>query len=83
MKSMQSNQSRKRPVNLTLNEELVSQAKGMTDNLSGVVEQLLTDFVMKQNSARQEKARSAEVAAQAWNSFNERSGSFADEHSTL
>ena len=83
MKSMQSNQSRKRPVNLTLNEELVSQAKGMTDNLSGVVEQLLTDFVMKQNSARQEKSRSAEVAAQAWNSFNERSGSFADEHSTL
>ena len=83
MKSMQSNQSRKRPVNLTINEELVSQAKGMTDNLSGVVEQLLTDFVMKQNSARQEKSRSAEVAAQAWNSFNERSGSFADEHSTL
>ena len=83
MKSMQSNQSRKRPVNLTLNEKLVSQAKGMTDNLSGVVEQLLTDFVMKQNSARQEKSRSAEVAAQAWNSFNERSGSFADEHSTL
>ncbi len=83
MKSTQSNQSRKRPVNLTLNEELVSQAKGLTDNLSGVVEQLLTDFVMKQNSARQEKARSAEVAAQAWNSFNERFGSFADEHSTL
>jgi len=83
MKSMQSNQSRKRPVNLTLNEELVSQAKGMTDNLSGVVEQLLTDFVMKQNSVRQEKARTAEVVAQAWNAFNERSGSFADEHSTL
>jgi antitoxin CcdA len=83
MKSMQSNQSRKRPVNLTLNEELVSQAKGMTDNLSGVVEQLLTDFVMKQNSARQEKTRSSEVVAQAWNAFNERSGSFADEHSTL
>ncbi|HCI14531.1 MAG TPA: plasmid maintenance protein CcdB [Gallionellaceae bacterium] len=83
MKSMQSNQARKRAVNLTLNEELVSQAKGMTTNLSGVVEQLLTDYVMKQNSARQEKARRAEVAAQAWNSFNERSGSFADEHSTL
>ena len=55
----------------------------MTDNLSGVVEQLLTDFVMKQNSVRQEKARAAEVAAQAWNSFNERAGSFADEHSIL
>ena len=83
MKSIQSNQSRKRPVNLTLNEELVSTVKGMTDNLSGVVEQLLTDFVMKQNSVRQEKALTAEVAAQAWNAFNERSGSFADEHSTL
>ena len=83
MTSTQSKQSRKRPVNLTLNEELVSRAKEMTDNLSGVVEQLLTDFVMKQNSVRQEKARTAEIAAQAWNAFNERSGSFSDEHSTL
>ena len=83
MKSRQSNQARKRPVNLTLNEELVTQAKGMTNNLSGVVEQLLADYVMKQNSARQEKAHHADVAAQAWNTFNECSGSFADEHSTL
>ena len=83
MTSTQSKQSRKRPVKLTLNEELISQAKGMTDNLSGVVEQLLTDFVMKQNSVRQEKARTAEIAAQAWNAFNERTGSFSDEHSTL
>ena len=83
MKSMQSNQARKRPVNLTLNEDLVSQAKGMTNNLSGVVEQLLADYVIKQNNARQEKAHHAEVAAQAWNTFNKRSGSFADEHTTL
>jgi hypothetical protein len=61
---------------------LVNRLK-MTDKLSGVVEQLLTDFVMKQNSVRQKKARTAEVAAQAWNAFNERSGSFSDEHSTL
>ena len=83
MKSMQSNQARKRPVNLTLNEELVTQAKGMTNNLSGVVEQLLADYVMKQNNVRQEKAHRADVAAKALNPFNERSGSFADEHSTL
>jgi antitoxin CcdA len=83
MKSMQSNQARKRPVNLTLNEELVTQAKGMTNNLSGVVEQLLADYVMKQNNARQEKVHHADVAAEAWNTFNERSESFADEHSTL
>lgn len=83
MKSMQSNQSRKRAVNLTLNEELVTQAKGLTTNLSSVVEQLLADYVLKQNNARQEKVQHAEAAAKAWNTFNERFGSFADEHSTL
>lgn len=83
MKSIQSNQVRKRPVNLTLSEDLVSQAKGMTNNLSGVVEQLLADYVMKQKNARQEKVLHAKVAAQTWNTFNERFGSFADEHSTL
>ena len=83
MKSMQSNQARKRAVNLTLNEDLVSQAKGMTNNLSGVVEQLLSDYVLKQNNARKVKQGHADVAAQGWNVFNERSGSFADEHSTL
>ena len=83
MKSRQNNSTRKRPVNLTINEDLVTQAKGMTNNLSGVVEQLLADYVTKQNNARQEKAHHAEIAAKAWNTFNERSGSFADEHSTL
>lgn len=83
MKSVQSNQVRKRAVNLTLNEDLVSQAKGMTNNLSSVVEQLLSDYVLKQNNARQVKRGNADMAAQGWNAFNERSGSFADEHSTL
>ena len=83
MKSMQSNQTRKRAVNLTLNKELVSQAKEMTNNLSGVVEQLLADYVQKQNQTRQEKLHNADAAAQAWNHFNEQYGSFADERSTL
>jgi len=83
MKSLQSSQARKRAVNLTLNEDLVSQAKGMTSNLSGVVEQLLADYVLKQNNVRHEKLHNADAAAQAWNAFNEQSGSFADEHSTL
>lgn len=83
MKPMQNNTARKRPVNLTLNEDLVSQAKGLTTNLSGVVEQLLADYVTKQNNARQAKAQSADKAAQTWNAFNESSGSFADERSTL
>ena len=83
MKSAQNNQARKRPVNLTLNEDLVLQAQGITSNLSGVVEQLLADYVLKQKNARQEKLHNADATAQAWNAFNEQSGSFADEHSTL
>jgi antitoxin CcdA len=83
MKPKRRNAARKRPVNLTLNENLVSQAKGMTTNLSGVVEQLLADYVAKQRNLRLEKAHKAGKAAQAWNAFNEKFGSFADDHSTL
>ena len=83
MKATQNNQTRKRAVNLMLNEKLVSQAKEMTNNLSGVVEQLLADYVQKQHKTRQEKLHNADVVAHAWNHFNEQCGSFADEHSTL
>jgi hypothetical protein len=50
---------------------------------AGVVEQLPEYYVQKQHNARKEKAHYAEVMSQAWDAFNERSGSFADEYSTL
>jgi hypothetical protein len=37
--------ARNRPVNLTLNADLVSRAMGSADNLSGVVESLLAEYV--------------------------------------
>ncbi len=77
------NPTRKRPVNLTLNEQLVTQAKGMTDNLSAVVESLLADYVAQHQDQRLAKMRQAESTARAWNIFNGQSGSFADEYSTL
>lgn len=83
MKSSQTNAARKRPVNLTLSEDLVLQARAVTPNLSGVVEQLLADYVVKQNSVRHEKAQNADKVAHAWNAFNDKHGSFADDHSTL
>ena len=83
MKTLPGGSARKRPVNLTLSEDLVSQARGLTSNLSGVVEQLLADYVTKQKNARQAKAQNADKAAQTWNAFNQNAGSFADEHSTL
>src|SRR5262249_21162813 len=44
--------ARKRPVNLTLSEALVAEAKGVTSNLSGVVEALLVEFVSKERDRR-------------------------------
>jgi antitoxin CcdA len=74
---------RKRPVNLTLNENLVSQAKSLTDNLSGVVESLLSDFVSRKRSERLQRSKAVEAAVVAWNRFNAKSGSIADEYSPL
>ena len=75
--------ARKRPVNLTLNEDLVLQARAITDNLSRVVESLLAEFVERERQQRLAKARTVEATVATWNEFNLRSGSFADEHSTL
>jgi post-segregation antitoxin (ccd killing protein) len=75
--------ARKRPVNLTLNEDLVGQAKRMTDNLSAVVEALLADYVAREQRERLEKSKLAEVTAAQWNKFNAEKGSFADEYSSL
>ncbi len=75
--------STKRAVNLSLNEDLVTQARGMTDNLSAVVESLLADFVAKERAKRAAHDKAISQAVAAWNSFSEKHGSFADEHSTL
>ena len=83
MKAAYNLTARKRPVNLTLNEDLVSQARAITDNLSAVVESLLAEFVEHERQQRLAKARTVEETVATWNEFNLRSGSFADEHSTL
>lgn len=74
---------RKCPVNLTLNENLVKEVKGVTDNLSGVVESLLADFVSKERERRSATVEEARATTVLWNNFAERNGSFADDHSTL
>ncbi|HEX4023159.1 MAG TPA: type II toxin-antitoxin system CcdA family antitoxin [Steroidobacteraceae bacterium] len=75
--------ARKRPVNLTLNEDLVSQAKSMTDNLSAVVESLLAQFVSRERRERLQRSQAVEATVAAWNEFNSKSGSIADEYSSL
>lgn len=83
MKTSYNLQARKRAVNLTLNEDLVLQAREMTDNLSAVVESLLADFVEHERQQRFAKAKTVEATIATWNDFNTQLGSFADEHSTL
>lgn len=73
----------KRPVNLSLNEDLVAQARGMTDNLSEVVESLLAEFVGRERARRAAQDKALKRAMETWNAFADKQGSFADEHSTL
>ena len=83
MKRCAEKAARKRPVNLTLREELVAEAKSITRNLSGVVESLLADFVSKERERRMGVVEEARATVALWNEFGERNGSFADDHSTL
>ncbi|MGH8291060.1 MAG: type II toxin-antitoxin system CcdA family antitoxin [Steroidobacteraceae bacterium] len=73
----------KRPVNLTLNEDLVTHARKCTDNLSGLVESLLADFIGRERQRRAAEVKLAQATCAMWNRFDEKFGSFADEHSTL
>ena len=83
MKFAYNTEARKRPVNLTLNEDLVVQARVLTDNLSGVVESLLADYVERERQRRIAEARTIEATMAMWNDFNAKHGSFADEYSPL
>lgn len=74
---------RKRPVNLTLNESLVAQAKTYTNNLSATMEALLTEFVSQQQQAQHSREKLADACVADWNAVHAQVGSFADEHVRL
>lgn len=75
--------ARKRPVNLSLNEDLVDHARRLTDNLSGVVEGLLADYVERAGLDREQRRRAVSDAMAAWNAHATKHGSLADEYSPL
>ncbi len=74
---------RKRPVNLTLSESLVTDLKSYTSNLSATAEELLTAYVVEQKQARSGRQQQADQTVAGWNTLHADLGSFADEHSTL
>lgn len=74
---------RKRPVNLSLDGDLVDRARAITGNLSAEVESLLTDFVQRGEAERAAEIQRLRDSTAEWNAFAERHDSFADEFSTL
>ena len=74
---------RKRPLNLSLSEGLVKQARRHTGNLSATVEELLARYVAEHEAACQNRGEMAAACAADWNLVHNAVGSFADEHSTL
>ena len=75
--------SRKRSVNLSLDQKLVSEARKLTDNLSAEIETLLAGFVDRRKAEREEKMRSLRQAALMAKEYDEKYGSLSDEFSTL
>ena len=75
--------ARKRPVNLTLNEDLVTHVRAVTGNLSGVVESMLADFLVKEKQRRAAEAHAIRETVETWIRFAKNVGSFADVHTTL
>ena len=73
----------KRSVNMSLNEDLVRIARKHTVSLSAEVERLLASWLAQVESKTAAEQKRLDAALDRWNSFYERYGSFADEHSTL
>jgi antitoxin CcdA len=83
MKSAYNVDARKRAVNLTLNEDLLAHVRQVTENLSGVVESLLAEYLIRERQRQAAQAKVVESTVALWNQFAEDHGSFADDHSTL
>ena len=83
MKAVYDVDAPKRPVNLSLNEDLVARARHLSGNMSAEVESLLADFVLRQTQLRQAEVGRLKRSAAAWSAFADRHGAFADEFSTL
>jgi post-segregation antitoxin (ccd killing protein) len=83
MKSTHDTRATKRPVNLSINPDLIAQARSLTNNLSAEVEILLADFVQRKEREREAQAERLRRSATTWAAYAGKHGAFADEFSTL
>lgn len=73
----------KKPVNMTLSEDLVREARKLTANLSETVEQLLATFVAQERQQRQDQQRRIDATIRALNEHDERHGVWGEEYSKI
>jgi antitoxin CcdA len=73
----------KRPVNMSLNQDLIRRARGITSNLSDTVESLLAAFVADAEAKAQDGERRIAAHIAANDAFVAKYGSLADEFSSL
>jgi antitoxin CcdA len=73
----------KKPVNMTLSEDLVREARKLTQNLSETVEQLLGEFVDAERVRRDEKERRIDATIAMLNAMYDRDGGFGEDFSPL
>ncbi|MBE7210327.1 MAG: type II toxin-antitoxin system CcdA family antitoxin [Gluconacetobacter diazotrophicus] len=73
----------KRPTNLTLDMRLVQQARALTPNLSGTVEDLLRDFVARERAGHAAREAAMAEVIDGFNAFHATHGLLSDEFSML
>jgi antitoxin CcdA len=76
---VQVSKAARRPVNLTLDEDVLREAKALTSNLSATVEQLLTVFVQEERARRREADAALAGVLDALNVFSAKHGLLSDE----
>lgn len=73
----------KRPINVSLNQDLVRQARHFTSNLSGTLEILLRDFVAREQDAQSRQDVSLARVIDGLNDFHQKHDLLSDEFRTL
>jgi antitoxin CcdA len=73
----------RRPVNLSLNTDLLAQVREVTPNLSATVETLLGDYLQSARQQREDEQRRLDGVIDAVNDLHARLGFLSDEFSTL
>ncbi len=73
----------KRAINVSLNDDLVRQARLYTRNLSGTLEDLLQDFVEREHARRRAEDAAMDAVIDGLSAFHRAHGLLSDEFSSL